>query len=63
MESAYCYRLLTKYREIFPPAIVVVRAQVRTTTKGGNIWRYLVNNLFIVYPCFTIIIKLQLINF
>ena len=48
----YIYRLLTKYREICPPAVVVRQGpslrepRVRTTTKGGHISRYLVNNLF-----------------
>ena len=61
------YRLLIKYREIFPRAVVVrqgpqhARAQVRTTTKGGNISQYLVNILFNVYPRFSII-KFLLIN-
>ena len=44
-------RLLTKYREIFPPLVVVrtrplaSSGRCRTTTSGGNISRYLVNNL------------------
>ena len=65
--STNTYRLLRKYREIFPTLVVVrhwpelARARVRTTTKGGNISRYLVNNLFIVYPWF-LIMKLWLIN-
>ena len=52
------YRLFTKYREIFPPVVVgrlvpeLARALVRPTTKGGNISRYLVNNLFIIRPTF-----------
>ena len=53
------YRLLTKYREICPTAVVVrqrpelARAWVRTTIKGGHISRYLIKILFIVYPCFS----------
>ena len=61
------YRLLTKYRDICPTAVVVrlrpelARAWVRTTIKCGHISRYLINNLFIVYPCFSTI-RFRLMN-
>ena len=51
MQGYTIKRLLAKYREIFPPLVVVrtlalaSSGRCRTTTAVGNISRYLVNNL------------------